>query len=286
MSVKVISFINMKGGVAKTTTAVGVATMMAGKFLKRVLLVDLDPQTNATAMLIGEERWTELSDSKRTLYELFDNALNGNENFNVEDLIQKNVSKIKDVKTLDLLPSNTKLADMDYRILMSAKTNMTFFENAPVNIMERALKPIMDRYDYIILDCPPNIGLITLNGARISDAYVIPTIPDILSTHGLNTVIKRMENFSEKTGKKIQLLGIVFTKARKQSTLHMRIMKEMPYKYPDIPVFSNVFYESNTVANAAEFYSVSSLKKKWGYKDHYDSLVKFTDELMRKAEID
>lgn len=71
----VISFINLKGGVGKTTTTVAVAEMLAGVFLKRVLVIDLSPQTNATLMLIGEEKWEELNSSNHTLVQLFTDAI-------------------------------------------------------------------------------------------------------------------------------------------------------------------------------------------------------------------
>ena len=89
MGAKVISFINLKGGVAKTTTTVGTATLLAGEYGKKVLVVDLDPQTNCTTMLIGEEKWKELDDNGYTLATLFDDVVNETKNFNINKIINK-----------------------------------------------------------------------------------------------------------------------------------------------------------------------------------------------------
>ncbi len=92
MGAKILSFINLKGGVAKTTTTVGTAEFLAGEYKKKVLVIDLDPQTNCTVMLIGDERWRELNDNGFTLATLFDDAVKGKHNFNLERTLQKNVS--------------------------------------------------------------------------------------------------------------------------------------------------------------------------------------------------
>ena len=291
MNTKVISFVNMKGGVAKTTTTVGVATMLSGKFNKRVLVIDLDPQTNATVMLIGEEAWEQLSLTNRTLYALFHDAVYGEKTFSIEESIQKDVSKINGVPSVDLLPSDLNLMDLDYEIANPEKG--VHLKKMTIDILEKAITPVISRYDYVLIDCPPNLGMYTLNGLRISDAYIIPTIPDILSTRGIYSITQRVPRYSEG----IECLGIVYTKVRKQSTLHQRIMKTLGSKKKqmsfeekmrdnsiDAPIFKTVFYESNTVANAAEFYAVSTLKKKWGAHDHYDSLLSFTQEIITKME--
>ena len=104
----VISTINLKGGVGKTTTTVAVAEMLSGEFGKRVLLVDLDPQTNATSMLIGDKRWGELNRDGRTLAKLFSDALLEPEerSFDVQATLVRKASRVADVRSLSLLPSS------------------------------------------------------------------------------------------------------------------------------------------------------------------------------------
>src|SRR2546423_3456364 len=115
----VLSFINLKGGVGKTTTAVGVAEILAQEKQKKVLVIDLDPQTNATVTLIKEEKWAEMDKSGRTIAQLFLDRLNGSSApiFDVEQAIARQVSTINDgIAKLDLLPSSIRLISIQDRL--------------------------------------------------------------------------------------------------------------------------------------------------------------------------
>ena len=212
----VISFINLKGGVAKTTTTVAVAQMLDAEFGKKVLLIDLDPQTNATVMLIGDKRWRELNDQRQTIAQLFRDALNDETKvFKLEKAIQKRVGNVGDVRRLALLPSSLDLIDVQDNL---ASMNPGRFHAAtPIEVLQRALRPILesDKYDFVLIDCPPSLGLVTLNGLRISDYYVIPTVPDYLSTYGIEQIIDRVEEFADTVGKSIIPMGILATKYRR-----------------------------------------------------------------------
>lgn len=281
MGAKVVSFINLKGGVAKTTTTVGTATLLAGEFGKKVLVVDLDPQTNCTTMLIGEEKWKELDDNNFTLAALFDDVVNETENFDMEKTLQKNVSNITNVHGLDLIPSSLKMIDLQDRLASIPQGK--FFSNNPTEIIKKILKPILNNYDYVLIDCPPNMGLITLNGLRISDSYIIPTIPDVLSTYGIPQIIRRVSEFSENIGETIECLGIVATKVRGQSSLHTRTLDQLSRGY-DAELFETVFYENNQMAEAAEWVQVTTLRQKWGYQGQFDRFKNFVDEILQKME--
>ncbi len=281
MGAKVISFINLKGGVAKTTTTVGTATLLAGEFGKKVLVVDLDAQTNCTTMLIGEEKWKELDDEGHTLATLFEDVLNETNNFNMDATLQKNVSHIANVSGLDLIPSSLKMIDIQDRLVTIPQGK--FFSNNPTEIIKKAIKPIINNYDYVIIDCPPNMGLITLNGLRISDAYIIPTIPDVLSTYGIPQIISRVREFSENIGEDIECLGIVATKVRGQSSLHSRTLDQLKRGH-DAELFDTVFYENNQMGEAAECVPVTTLRQKWGYQGQFDRFRNFTCEIMKKME--
>ncbi len=281
MGAKVISFINLKGGVAKTTTTVGVATILAGVHKKKVLVVDLDPQTNCTTMLIGEEKWKELDDNGYTLATLFKDVIAGEKNFDLEKTLQKNVSNIRDVSGLDLIPSSLRMIDIQDDIA-SAPTGK-FHSNIPTEIIKRALKPIINNYDYVLIDCPPNMGLITLNGLRISDAYIIPAIPDVLSTYGIPQIVNRVSEFSENIGEDIDCLGIVATKVRGQSSLHSRTIDVLK-REKDAHFFSTIFYENNQMGEAAECIEVNTLRQKWGYQGQFDRFDSFVMEIMEITE--
>lgn len=281
MGAKVISFINLKGGVAKTTTTVGTATLLAGEFGKKVLVVDLDAQTNCTTMLIGEEKWKELDDEGHTLATLFEDVINETNNFNMDATLQKNVSHIANVSGLDLIPSSLKMINIQDRLVTIPQGK--FFSNNPTEIIKKAIKPIINNYDYVIIDCPPNMGLITLNGLRISDAYIIPTIPDVLSTYGIPQIISRVREFSDNIGEDIECLGIVATKVRGQSSLHSRTLDQLKRGH-DAELFDTVFYENNQMGEAAECVPVTTLRQKWGYQGQFDRFRNFTCEIMKKME--
>lgn len=281
MGAKVISFINLKGGVAKTTTTVGVATVLAGEKGKKVLVVDLDPQTNCTTMLIGEDVWKELNEHGYTLYTLFKDALGETSNFDLSKTLQKKVSSIRDVTTIDLIPSSLEMIDLQDRIAQVPQGK--FYANNPTEIIKRALKPIINNYDYVLIDCPPNMGIITLNGLRISDGYIIPTIPDVLSTYGIPQIINRVEKFSDNIGEDIECLGIVATKVRGQSTLHSRTLKTL-LNGKDAPMFNTIFYENNQIGEAAECVPINTLRQKWGYQGQFDRFNSFVEEIMKKME--
>lgn len=268
---RIISTINLKGGVGKTTTTVAVGEIMCEAFGKRVLIIDLDPQTNATTMLIGEKRWEELNESSHTLACLFQDALCENSDerrFDLEQTIQRGVSNVRDVRSLDLLPSSLDLIDVQDR-LASMPTGR-FFANNPTDVLSRAVRPIIDEYDYVLIDCPPNLGLITLNGLRISDGYIIPTIPDVLSTYGIPQIVTRIQAFADNIGKELDPLGIVVSKYQSNSSLHKRTLKNLREddKYPN--VFDTVIPQSNSTAESAEFTPVNTLRQKYGYGNRYD----------------
>ena len=180
----VIATINLKGGVGKSTTTVAVAEMLSASFRKKVLVIDLDPQTNATTMLIGEDKWRTLNDEGKTLAQLFKDALEPDAKeklFDIDQAIQKRVSNIDDVRTLDLLPSSLDLIDVQDRL--AGMSSGRFYAENPTDLLRRATRSVLDKYDVVLIDCPPNLGIITLNGLRISNGYIIPTIPDVLSTY-------------------------------------------------------------------------------------------------------
>ena len=172
----VFSTINLKGGVGKTTTTVAMAEFMAGALRKKVLVVDLDPQTNATVMMIGEERWNTINDKEHTIARLFKDALDPeNKRFDFDATIQRDVSNVREAQGIDLLPSSLDLIDVQDQL--ASIPSGKFYSVNPIELLWRAVKSRLDEYDFVIVDCPPNLGIITLNGLRISNGYVIPTIP-------------------------------------------------------------------------------------------------------------
>lgn len=282
----VICTINLKGGVGKSTTTVAVGEFMAHAFRKRVLIIDLDPQTNATTMLIGEERWEELNKKGHTLAQLFEDALNpdaAGHRFTLDKTLQRDVSNVRDVRGLDLVPSSLELIDVQDR-LVTMPTGR-FYSNNPTEVLSRALKPVLDDYDFVLIDCPPNLGLITLNGLRIANGYIIPTIPDVLSTYGIPQIVTRIKSFADNIREPIEPYGIVVTKYQANSSVHNRTLKQLRddrKKYPH--VFSTVVPQADAMAASAEFVPVNTLRQKYNYGNRYETLHALTQEIMKAVE--
>ena len=277
---RVISVINLKGGVGKTTTTVGLAQILSVEFNKKILVVDLDAQTNATTMLIGEEKWMEVNKQKQTIAQLFYEGVypRSEKIFDINRAILKGVSNIDEVKLVDMLPSSLDLIDIQEEVIKAPRGIFSVIR--PVDLLDKSLRKIKQKYDYILIDCPPNLGVITRNGLKVSDVYIIPTVPDVLSTYGIPQIISRVNKFSKELEKEIKPLGIVITKYREQSALHKRTVNEL-IKERDCRVFETIFKENDNIANAAEYINKSTMRQKWGYKGQVDNFKLLAEEIMK-----
>lgn len=233
-STKVISVINWKGGVGKTTCAVNIAAEWSDNN-KTVLLIDVDAQASASAYIYTEERYKEEYFNpiakalksrkeedvakniaiKKSIFGIFWDAIKDTMLFSKDLGIKKGLG---DLKTLDLIPSTFYLNELEQEITSASSTQGL----SPFNILRLGLNKheILRNYDYVLIDCPPNLNLITLNAIFASDYYIIPTIPDQLSTLGLPLLIRRLQTVKKRRieldGKDPKLLGIILTKISHQ----------------------------------------------------------------------
>lgn len=285
----IISTINLKGGVGKTQTTVALAEFLILESCElelsappKILVIDLDPQTNATIMLIDEERWNQKNIAGETLNQLFKDALLETEEFDITKAIERNVSNIGGgIAGLDLLPSSLDLTD-----IQESLRNIS----SPNTVLYGALKDadIFGQYDYILIDCPPNLGAITKNGLYFSDFFLIPTIPDILSTYGIPQIMLSIDKFRKpKRGEpalgRLEPLGILISKYREQNPLHRAKAQELESSslYPS--TFPEKIPDSSDISKAAEFgkpNKYSTLKKKYD-KFHYCYLSVAKEVLVR-----
>lgn len=280
----VISMINLKGGVAKTTTTVALAQMLDAEFSKRVLVVDLDPQTNATVMLIGDKKWRELNEAHHTVAQLFQDAMSGEKKFDLASSIQKHVGAVNESRRVDLLCSSLDLIDIQDNL---AKMDPgRFHASSPIEVLRRTLRRTLedDHYDFVLIDCPPSLGLVTLNGLRISDYYLIPTIPDFLSTYGIPQICKRIGDFSDAVGHTIEPLGILATKYRAQSPVHNQQLKVLQ-RNRDARLLKTVIPENSEISGAAEYKQVSTLRQKWGYHGQFDLYRALAKEVLDYVQV-
>ncbi len=247
---KVISNISLRTGVGMTTISVGLAETLSALFRKRVLLIDLDPQCHATTMLIGEKRWQDLNERGRTLAPLFEGALRGvTEPFVPGSVLLRGASNVGVARTVDLLPSSLDLTSVQDRI--SAAPPAAGEAGLPTNLLEGALGPTLADYDVVIVDCPPNFGILTLNGLRISHGYLVPTTTDLMSTYGIPRIVARVGEFSEAIGRPVQPLGIVVTRYQGNSEAHREVLRKLR-RAGDPPVFNTIVWHAERISSSAE----------------------------------
>ena len=231
----IISLINLKGGVGKTTCCVNIAGEFANSH-KKVLVIDMDAQANASVLLMNSENYNskvlqknmnnpcQNSIVSKTIYQLFRDEIYGENSFSFEDSIIKSAIKINGARrqvvdplpNLDLIPTTHHLQTLEQDIVTYDRTKFI--------ILNKALKKIKDEYDIILIDCPPNIYTATKNALYASDFYIIPTIPDYLSTSGIPLLINQLNKIiqikEEETEKSVKLLGILLNIVDKRTNVH------------------------------------------------------------------
>lgn len=203
----VISIVNQKGGVGKTTTAVNLGAFIAKK-RKKVLIIDLDPQGNATSGY-GFDK----SELENTVYDLL---------VNEEDI--STVITPTSVKNVDMCPTNINLAGAEVE-LVSAISRET--------ILKRALEPVLDKYDYIIIDCPPSLGLLTINALAACEGVIVPIQGEYYALEGLTQLIDTINMIKKKLNPSIGILGVVITMHDRRTQLTKQVVEEVQKYFGD-----------------------------------------------------
>lgn len=279
----VTSLINLKGGVGKTTLTLSLAHFLAIEHHRKVLVIDLDPQTNATVCLIPEDDWKARDETGRTLYQLFLDQVKGVHRFNADEAIVRNVSNVGGgVRGLDLLPSSLQLIKIQDRL--TQVTDFDSYQRGPIFALRDSLNEFLPYYDHVLIDCPPSIGIVTLNGLAISDSYLIPVVPDILSVLGIPPILDRVAHFSGAIRRNVRALGIVISKMRATTILHNEMTRRLREDFNErrFPlVFDTVVPESTRIAEAANvMVPINTLQQKYGTGGPYEELSALTREFL------
>ena len=222
---RVISIANQKGGVGKTTTAINL-TASLGKLGKKILLIDIDPQGNTTSGYGIDKQTTELSS-----YDILGET-------SITDTIITT-----EYENVDIVPSNINLA--------AAEIELVDMDNRVMRIRQ-AIAPVKDKYDFIIIDCPPSLGLITLNSLTASDAIIIPMQCEYYSLEGISQLIATVKQVKRLYNPSIDIDGILFTMYDGRLKLTLQVVDEIKKFFRD-KVYKTVIPRNVKLSEAPSF---------------------------------
>jgi chromosome partitioning protein len=224
---RIYTLVNQKGGVGKTTTAINLGAYLA-YYGQRVLLIDLDPQANATSCLKIDKH----SVRGGTYEAMLASSSAGNHILHNPRL------------KLSLLPSSPALAGAEVELVS---------ELARESRLKNALAPIVDRYDYILIDCPPSLGLLTLNGlVAAQDGVIIPVQCEYLALEGLSQLSQTLQRVRSAIFPSLQVRGVVLTMFDARTNLSNDVVQEVRRFFPD-QVFEVVIPRSVRLAEAPSY---------------------------------
>jgi chromosome partitioning protein len=221
---KVISIANQKGGVGKTTTSINLSSSLAAAE-KRTLLIDIDPQSNSSSGL-------SVTNHSPSIYEV----LIGQENIN--DVIINSF-----MPYLDILPSNINLVGAEIEMVDMAERE---------KLMGKAISQIRDSYDYIVIDCPPSLGLLTLNSLTASDSVLIPVQCEYFALEGLGQLLNTINIVKNHFNKNLTIEGVLLTMFDIRLRLSQQVADEVR-KYFGDKVYKTVIHRNVRISEAPSY---------------------------------
>lgn len=223
---RIIAVANQKGGVGKTTTAVNLAAAF-GVNNKKTLLIDIDPQGNSTSGVGIDKR-----DLDYTAYDLL-----------VDNVSVDKIIKNTEFKCLDLLPASINLAAAELEI--ANKKNREA-------LLKNAITPVRGNYDYIIIDCPPSLGLITTNALCFSDTILVPIQCEYYALEGLSQLMNTVRRVKRQYNGKLEMEGVLLTMYDGRLNLTQQVVEEVKKYFPR-KVFSTVIPRGVRLSEAPSF---------------------------------
>ena len=221
---KVIAIANQKGGVGKTTTAINLAASLAA-LEKKVLIIDADPQANTTSGL----NFSPDNDEKRTLYEVM-----------IGELDVQNALIQTEISNLHMVPSHINLVAVEIEMLDAEDRE---------SILKKAIAPIRNEYDYIVIDCSPSLGLITVNSLTAADSVMIPVQPEFFALEGLGKLLQTIRLVQNGVNPDLTIEGFVVTMFDGRTKVHTQVLNQLREHFKDM-VFNTIIQRNIRLSEA------------------------------------